>query len=99
MHLTKAEWLKACHFHDLSEKEVLEEVASRVKKTPNSLVLLDLDSTLYEVAPRSHQILKEWVASSESAAFSSVRNALSKLKGEHVGYSLKDTFTTIGLSL
>ena len=74
MHLTKAEWLKACHFHDLSEKEVLEEVASRVKKTPNSLVLLDLDSTLYEVAPRSHQILKEvgrkfWTV----PAFSSVR--------------------------
>jgi phosphoglycolate phosphatase-like HAD superfamily hydrolase len=99
MHLTKAEWLKACHFHDLSEKEVLEEVATRIKKTPNSLVLLDLDSTLYEVAPRSHQILKEWVASSESAEFSSVRKTLSALRSEQVGYSLKDTFAAIGLSL
>jgi phosphoglycolate phosphatase-like HAD superfamily hydrolase len=99
MHLTKVEWLKACHFHDLSEKEVLDEVAARVISTPNSLVLLDLDSTLYEVAPRSHQILKEWLESSESSPFPSVRDALSKLRSEHVGYSLKDTFMAIGLSL
>jgi predicted secreted acid phosphatase len=98
-HLTKDEWLKACHFHDLSEKKVLEEVAKRVKNTPNSLVLLDLDSTLYEVGPRSHQILKEWVESSESAPFSSIRNVLLGLRGEHIGYSLKDTFSAIGLSL
>jgi hypothetical protein len=99
MHLSKAQWLKACHFHDLTEKEVLNQVAERAKSTPDSLVLLDLDSTLYEVGPRSHQILNEWLASSESEAYPSVRNALANLNIEHVGYSLKDTFTAIGLSL
>ena len=54
------------------------EVAARVEKLKaqaklgrreaHPLVLLDLDSTLYEVGPRTYQILREWVETSESAA-------------------------------
>lgn len=95
----KAQWLVDCHFHDLTEKQVLAEVEARAKKTPQPVVLLDLDSTLYEVAPRSHQILREWLASSESSAFPAVKNALARLEAHHVGYSLRDTFRAIGLSL
>ena len=46
----KAQWLVDCHFHDLTGKQVLAEVEARAKKTPKPVVLLDLDSTLYEVA-------------------------------------------------
>jgi predicted secreted acid phosphatase len=98
MKLSKAEWLKACHFHDLTEKQVLEEVANRAKKAKDPVVLLDLDSTLYEVAPRSHQIVKEWLLTSESARFAHVKKTLAGLEGRQVGYSLKDTFNTMGLS-
>jgi phosphoglycolate phosphatase-like HAD superfamily hydrolase len=96
--VSKAEWLAACHFHDLSEKEVLAEVEARAKKATKPLVLLDLDSTLYEVGPRSHQILREWLSTSESNAFPAVKARLAKLEAHHVGYSLRDTFNAIGLS-
>src|SRR5688572_10279392 len=102
MTFSRSEWIKACHFHDLSETAVLDEVAKRVRKVGpegKPIVLLDLDSTLYEVAPRTHQILKEWVRTHESQAFPSVIQALEKLEHLHVGYSLKDTFSAIGLSL
>ena len=59
-------WVGACEFHALSVEEVLREVGRRVseqvrlRKRP--IVLLDLDSTLYEVGRRTHFILQEWAA-------------------------------------
>jgi phosphoglycolate phosphatase-like HAD superfamily hydrolase len=100
--LSKTEWLAQCHFHDLTETEVLDAVAERVRKAlgqgEKPLVLLDLDSTLYEVGPRSHQILLEWLEALESARFPRVRKELERLERAHIGYSLKDTFGAIGLS-
>src|SRR5262245_51546955 len=106
--LVRSEWISASRFHDLSEEEVLREVARRVSEVKakagsdrqaHPLVLLDLDSTLYEVGPRTHQILREWVASPESESFSSVRAAVARTEATHVGYSLKDTFAALGLEL
>jgi hypothetical protein len=106
--MVRSQWIEACQFHDLKESEVLKEVARRVKdvkaragtsKQAHPLVLLDLDSTLYEVGPRTHQILREWLTSSESAPFPHVRVELARLEAAHIGYSLKDTFAAIGLSL
>ncbi len=93
------DWINACRFHDLRESEVLAEVARRVRSTERPLVLLDLDSTLYEVEPRSHQILLEWCESAESRPFPHVREKVAKITGEHLGYSIKDTFTALGLSI
>lgn len=93
------EWIKACGFAPLNNHQVLLEVRDRVKKTADRpTVLLDLDSTLYEVGPRSHQILREWLESKDSEVFHEVKEVLRGLKKEHIGYSLNDTFAMIGLS-
>lgn len=102
-------WKSACQFHDLSQKQVLEEVAIRVGQVRKSakdpsqkshpLILLDLDSTLYEVGPRTYQILREWVASEESSPYPKLKRALAVLALEQVGYSIKNTLATLGLSL
>ncbi len=106
--LVRGHWIAASQFHDLTEAEVLREVSKRVAETKaragaqrqsHPLVLFDLDSTLYEVGPRTHQILREWLDSSESAEFPRVREELRGLENQHVGYSLKDTFEALGLDL
>ncbi len=93
------DWIRACEFKPLTNHGVLMEVRHRVQATRDRpTVLLDLDSTLYEVGPRSHQILKEWLQSEESDAHTDVKKVLSGLKKEHIGYSLNETFSLIGLS-
>jgi hypothetical protein len=98
--MNKQAWLEASHFHDLSEQAVLDEVAYRVENIPRALVLLDLDSTLYEVGPRTHQILEEWLQHSDSQPLdSTVRAELLKTDAKQIGYSIRDTFRTIGLDV
>lgn len=96
------DWKQASQFHDLTEQEVLREVARRVTASRAAhqlpVVLLDLDSTLYEVGPRTHRILQEWLETPESSQFPGVRSDLIRLDQEHVGYSLKDTFAALGMS-
>lgn len=96
--------MSACHFHDLTESQVLREVAARVEKLKaragdrrqaHPLVLLDLDSTLYEVGPRTYQILREWTDATESREFASVRDAILKAEPWHVGYSVRDTLEAL----
>lgn len=105
--IARHDWIAACSFHDLKESDVLKEVARRVAEVKRSadrreshpLVLLDLDSTLYEVEPRSQAILGEWCESPESGSFPHVRERVQQLRREHLGYSLKDTFAALGLSI
>lgn len=97
------DWINHCEFHPLGNKEVLTRVIDETKagkngKSAQPVVLLDLDSTLYEVGPRTYQILKEWLASPASCEFSKVRDAVAGLQLKQVGYSLKDTFENLGLS-
>jgi hypothetical protein len=78
----------------------VQELKSRaLGRESHPLVLLDLDSTLYEVEPRSERILAEWRESSESAQFPHVRQRLAELSRQHLGYSIQDTFTALGLSI
>jgi hypothetical protein len=95
----RGEWIEACEFHDLTEAEVLREVARRVRQVERPLVLLDLDSTLYEVQSRTLQILREWVAAQDSRGHRTVREAVAALEVEQLGYTLADTFRAIGLDL
>lgn len=104
--LIRSAWIEASHFHEMTEEEVLREVSRRVsevraratsERSSHPLVLLDLDSTLYEVGPRTHQILKEWSQSPEAGLYARVQKAMMNLLPEHVGYSLKDTFTALDL--
>jgi phosphoglycolate phosphatase-like HAD superfamily hydrolase len=103
-----AQWVSACHFHELTERQVLDAVAARVRelkakagllRKAHPLVLLDLDSTLYEVGPRSFQILREWMETDESLGHAHVRHSLQRLREEQVGYSIADTLRNAGLSL
>jgi hypothetical protein len=100
--LIRSDWKNASHFHDLSEVEVLREVSRRVgearSRQKKPIVLLDLDSTLYEVGPRTHRILVEWMDAPEARSFPAVLRELRRLEHAHVGYSLKDTFGALGLS-
>ncbi|MEK6580329.1 MAG: HAD family hydrolase [Bdellovibrionota bacterium] len=92
------DWKKRSHFHELSEAEVLKQVSERIGRHQKPVVLLDLDSTLYEVGPRTHAILTEWLSHSDSNKHPEVRERLKKLEEQHVGFSLRDTFGAIGLS-
>jgi phosphoglycolate phosphatase-like HAD superfamily hydrolase len=105
--LVRHDWVSASHFHPVSQNDVLKEVHDRVlavraKASPGEghpLVVLDLDSTLYEVAPRTMKIISEWIESSEAQPFTAVRDRLKTLKETDLGYSLRDTFRAVGLSL
>src|SRR5262245_30202298 len=97
--LVRKDWIAACRFQNLTDAEVLREVARRAAETRDGVILLDLDSTLYEVGTRTHQILREWVLSPESHAFPKVRPIIDQLEHTHVGYSLRDTFAAAGLIL
>ena len=101
MSLVRGDWIKASGFHDLTDAEVLGHVLSvchhqheqHVKHgAPNGVILFDLDSTLYEVGPRSHQILREFVESPDSADYPNVRRILGGLEFSQLGYYLTDTF-------
>ncbi len=92
----RQQWISACSFHELVESQVLEEVVRRAGAVERPLVLLDLDSTLYEVGPRTYRILLEWLDSPQSHEFQDVREALSKLQQSQVGYSVRDTLKAVG---
>ena len=94
--LVRKSWVDACGFHPMTDREVLDHVIQHAKKM-KGVVLLDLDSTLYEVGPRTLQILREFKDSELSRPFVKVRAALDAMKPSQIGYSLADTFTHLGL--
>jgi len=102
-HKVRREWIDSCEFHPLTNREVLRQVHEGIRqeiaKNAQPVLLLDLDSTLYHVESRSHQILKEWVDSPESREFGPLREKIAEINSEHLGYSLVDTFTKFGLSV
>ncbi|MFM8269769.1 MAG: HAD family acid phosphatase, partial [Pseudomonadota bacterium] len=97
--LSRKQWQESTHFHPLSDREVLELVSekiSRFKSIQRPLVLLDLDSTLYEVGPRTLKIIQEWIPTYSNRLPVELKSALENLVPEQVGYSLKDTFANLG---
>ncbi len=92
----------------MGDSEVLAEVLNRIERAHERVqsesgirpvLLLDLDSTLYEVGPRTHHILLEWSETAQAREFYKVREALLKAESSHVGYSIGDTFGAIGLDV
>jgi hypothetical protein len=98
-------WISACEFHDLTSEAVLEEVAKRIQENNQPIVLLDLDSTLYEVTHRMHFILTEWAHHSASAHRRLAVNfptavfeeEISKMEKKHIGFSIRDTLINLKL--
>ncbi len=95
------DWVSACRFHPLDEKQVLGEVFKKAFQPAGRrpVVLLDLDSTLYEVRTRTFQILKEWRDTDFVQEHSVFKNALGRLEEDHIGYSLKDTFSALDIDV
>lgn len=95
----RQDWIDACNFHPLEDHQVLAQVVQWTRETnPNPTVLLDLDSTLYEVGPRTYRILKEYLAAPASRIVGAdARAILDRMEMKQVGYSLHDTFKNIGL--
>ncbi len=94
---SRQEWVSACHFHDLTQLEVLQEVSRRVTSQVQPLVLLDLDSTLYEVGPRTYQIMMEWAQSTLGKAYPIAQRLILQMERRDIGYSVSDTFSKLGL--
>lgn len=96
---SRENWIQATQFHPFDNAQVLKAVCDRITSHPRRpVVLLDLDSTLYNPAPRSFQILQEWVRGQDAGQFPLVETALQQMNLAHVGYSIKDTFVNLGLN-
>jgi hypothetical protein len=93
----RQDWISSCQFRTHSDAEVFQEIFVRISQSKKPVVLLDLDSTLYEVGPRTFKIMNEWVQSEDGQRFLGVHVALSELKESHIGYSIGDTFQAVGL--
>ncbi len=57
--LSREQWIAACQFHDLTPDQVFQQVFAQGARVQNPLALLDLDSTLFNVGPRTHAILQQ----------------------------------------
>lgn len=101
--LAREDWVAACEFDPCQETDVLTRITDKIKENNTlnrkSIVLLDLDSTLYEVAPRTLQILREAATSLQSTIPFPVQSALAQLNEPSTGYSIEDTWQKLGLCL
>jgi beta-phosphoglucomutase-like phosphatase (HAD superfamily) len=102
--LCRDAWVNASSFLSPSEalfcadiKRIVAKTARSGKKPP--AVIFDLDSTLYEVCPRTHFILQEAVDKLSRHLPQPVKRAFGSLMESQVGYSLSDTFLNLGLPL
>lgn len=102
MERAKQDWIGASEFHPLDNGQVLDQVLRRIERERKDgnqpVLLLDLDSTLYEVGPRTLSIVREWRDSAVSAPFPQVRQLLAQVSMDHIEYSLRDLFQRLGVT-
>lgn len=98
------DWILKSLFHPLSTPDVLDRVVLLVKKhladtkgKTRPVILLDLDSTLYEVGYRTLAIIKEW--NSNPPSHLTLQSTLDRVELKHIGYSLSDMALNLGLNL
>jgi hypothetical protein len=102
---SRDEWIAACTFHPLDTQQVLDTVLKRVNDNfltyPEHApqVVLDMDSTLYEVSHRTFTIAQDWLDHEGKKVSESTRTALETCTPEDFGYSLRDTFESLELDL
>lgn len=100
--MARHDWVSSSQFEPLSQSETLQQVLENVrevrtlKDTP--YVVIDLDSTLYDVRNRTHQIIQKWIQEVEDLPHE-ILQRLQKTSPHLIGYSLKDTFRELGLDL
>ncbi len=101
--LAREDWIAACEFHPEQESDVFTRIADKINENSGlkrkPFVLLDLDSTLYEVGPRTLHILREAATTLGTSMPAPVRTALDQLSEPKTGYSIEDTWEKLGLCL
>ena len=78
---------------------IFRGINAQAARSRKPVLLLDLDSTLYEVGPRTHEILNEWSATPEGRGHEALAQAVARLESSHIGYSLRDTFSAIEVEI
>lgn len=78
---------------------MLALVERAVRETPRALVILDLDSTLYNTSLRTHAIVREWARANHGELPSPLIDAVHRLDSVAPTYSMRDLFTALGLDL
>ncbi len=94
-------WIEKSRFTSHNGDSLLDalekSVISTKKRGKTPVVLLDLDSTLYDTSKRNHVILKQWLK--EKTPRDPVMTALRELRTDVRFYSIADLFGRIGLQL
>jgi hypothetical protein len=99
--VARHDWVSGSIFHPMEQAEVLKKVLEAVRHlnflNQRPMVLLDLDSTLYEVSARTLTILNELLSHSDFVLPLGMRELILELTLERIGYSLPDTFRLSGV--
>ncbi len=94
-------WIETTKFEEMDSKLLLREILAKVKEKVNARirhggkpvkVVFDLDSTIFDVKPRSLRILKEFAATKEARAISSALCEWTKdLRAHRLVYTLEES--------
>lgn len=99
---SREQWKAACTFHQKDSKELVSHLKAQIdlfrREGLAPSILLDLDSTLFEVSPRTHRILQEAGKKMRRKLPKSVSTALMEIQADQVGYSIQDTLTNLGFA-
>lgn len=97
---SRGNWVQETQFHPHDCRGVLDAILEKIrlkKPAERAFLVLDLDSTLYEVGPRTHKIILEWLTHHPQLP-QQIHHALQKLQTGSVGYSIADNFRLVGLN-
>lgn len=93
--LSRKQWSLACQFHERNTAQILDEISTRVsagiQTQTRPIVIFDLDSTLYEVGPRTFRIMQDWAESDQSGPHSELKSRVQALSESQVRYSVPET--------
>ncbi|MGE0616537.1 MAG: HAD family hydrolase [Bacteriovoracia bacterium] len=95
--LVRTDWLKASAHREMDVSALREEILRRARAVAKPIVIFDLDSTLYEVQPRTLAVLKAWLTEPASGRHHETRQRLEPAEIKHLGYSVRDLFAALDL--
>ena len=99
----REDWRREAGFRPLQEDQVLDLVMENLRtfrstlRVQRPIVIFDLDSTLYEVSPRTFSIYRAWHEAHGKEMPSLVAQKFAGLTQNQVGYSVRDTFRNLGI--
>lgn len=100
MEFVRQNWVRESEFEALEATRVFDAIHLKIQTilatNRRAFVLLDLDSTLYEVSERSAQIFRH-AARDLGELPAPVRARLETVSKEELGYSVRDSWVALGL--